>query len=543
MPEHPPEQKVSPPGPPATPSPARHTAGPPPPAPPPAAVGGGSAPLERGGLPDPFTYPILTEQVAFPAPTPAIPGVAPLGLVVEGAIRQVLGWRPKTGDSKGFVAALNQSFSLSEIEGHTEVTWTPRTYAAEVPAGLGAITGAQASIYARAKVALDQSMPLLEGLQMLDPSKDPDDASAIRAIVESEMRELVGLFGTEGGPPIVRVDQLFGQIGAVAGGTDVEDVTGHLAIVVDRFGLEPAYVNTIEEEQNLTNFIIVVDYLNGLRSSWDALRSYFYLSGPGTKPAFLGTELVLVARALEVVAESVQELNFLMDSVFLGPAERQTILLNFGHESLFFTDLMNLVLNATQEGPRLFQDAGKDGVAAFVPTIARLADLVRGSMVNPGTGTSGQNPTGLPAGYKTGRVQVGLQDLAASLDQVYERAARISRAPGPTISSFSYHPEHYHQRDKVALQMDIYGTHFDPSATLTLLPATDEAGSAVVIVTPSHASAGHLHGTVETTRFDFSTFLTGASWDLKVENPDGGFILLERAFTIEPPAETTPATA
>jgi hypothetical protein len=418
------------------------------------------------------------------------------------------------------------------MDGHTEVSWTPRTYAAEVPAGLGAITGAQASIYSRAKVALDQSLPLLEGLQMLDISKDPDDANSIRAIVESEMTELVALFGTEGGPPIARVEQLFGQLGAEAGATEVEDVTGHLAILVDRFGLEPANVNTIEEEQNLTNFIVVADYFNGLRSSWNALRSYFYLNGGTTKPAFLGTELVLVARTLEVVAESVQELYFLMESVFLGPAERQTILLKFDDESLFFADLMNLVLNATQEGPRLFQDAGKDGVVAFVPTIAKLRDLVQGAAVNSNGTTGGQrrDDPDLPDGYKTRRVQAGLRDLAASLDQVYERATRITRAPGPTISSFGYRPDPYNH-GRVGLEMDIYGNYFDRATKVFLLPGT-AAGTGPVIVAAHFASAGHLHGTV-----DMSSQPVG-SWHLRVENPDGGFTVLEDAFTIEPPASS-----
>ena len=542
MAEPEPEPEVSPTRPVATSSTAKRPTAPAAKVPPPVGAGGGGGggggngggPPGRGtpgpnGFGDPFVYPILTEEVAFPAPSPApaaAPGAAPLGLVVEGAIRQVLGWRPKVGDSKGFVSALNQSFSLAEIEGHTEVTWTPRTYAAEVPAGLGAITGAQASIYARAKVALDQSLPLLKGLQMLDISKDPDDADAMRAIVEAEMRELVALLGTEGGPPITRVEQLFGQLGAKTGATEVEDVTGHLAILVDRFGLEPGNVNTIDEEQNLTNFIVVADYFNGLRASWDALKPYFYLIGG--KPAFLGTELVLVARALEVVAESVQELNFLMDSVFLGPAERQTILLKFDHDSLFFADLINLVLNATQEGPRLFQDAGKDGVVAFVPTIAKLRDLVSGAMLTTKGGQQDPSDSDLPAGYKRERVQVGLQDLVASLDQVYERATRITRAPGPTISSFAYHPDPY-PHGYHDLKMDIYGTHFDPSSVVTLIPITPGAETEPVGVDPHFASAGHLHGTADVSGQPPGT------WDLKVENPDGGFTLLEDAFTIEPP--------
>ena len=42
-------------------------------------------------------------------------------------------------------------------------------------ADLGAVTGAQASIYSRAKVALYQSLPLLEGLTSLRVDILPED--------------------------------------------------------------------------------------------------------------------------------------------------------------------------------------------------------------------------------------------------------------------------------------------------------------------------------------------------------------------------------
>ena len=64
---------------------------------------------------DAVTYPILTEQVSFPGAVtpgaPAAPGLAPLGQVVESTMRDVLGWRAKVGDTKGFVAALSRSFA------------------------------------------------------------------------------------------------------------------------------------------------------------------------------------------------------------------------------------------------------------------------------------------------------------------------------------------------------------------------------------------------------------------------------------------------
>ena len=116
-------------------------------------------------------YPVLTEEV----PTDVVQrpsggggggsgSNAPIGKLAENAIRDVLSWRTKANDPKSFVMALNQSFKLTETEGHTDFTWTPRSYT--VQTDMGAITGAQASIYTRAKVALDQSMPLLDGLYL-----------------------------------------------------------------------------------------------------------------------------------------------------------------------------------------------------------------------------------------------------------------------------------------------------------------------------------------------------------------------------------------
>src|SRR5205823_6215997 len=100
-----------------------------------------------------------------------------------------------------------QAFSVREVEGHTEWAWTPRSYA--VQADMGAVTGAQASVYARARAALDQSLPLLVGLFALRPDSDQEDMEAIRAIVRSELTELVHELGTVGGPRVQRVDTFF----------------------------------------------------------------------------------------------------------------------------------------------------------------------------------------------------------------------------------------------------------------------------------------------------------------------------------------------
>src|SRR5260370_28182658 len=78
-------------------------------------------------------YPVLTEEVpseivSRPPGGGGASGLAPIGQLAENAIRDVLSWRTKANDPKSFILALNQSFALKDVEGHTEFTWTTRTY-------------------------------------------------------------------------------------------------------------------------------------------------------------------------------------------------------------------------------------------------------------------------------------------------------------------------------------------------------------------------------------------------------------------------------
>jgi hypothetical protein len=341
--------------------------------------------------------------------------------MAENAIRDVLSWRAKTDDPKSFVMALNQSFALKDVEGHTEFTWTPRTYT--VQTDMGAITGAQASIYNRAKVALDQSLPLLDGLYALLPVLEQEDLDSVRNMVKSLFTELVNDFGIEGGPRIPRVDQLFRILLGSPTPTNAERAGGELGILRERFGLKRGFVTTIEDEQNLTNYMIVVDYLIGLSNSWTTEKSYFAHSGTNVQP-FFGTQLVLLSRSLDVVAQSVKDVQFAMDSVFLGAAERQTILLDFSsigaESSLFIAELLDWVESAaTDELPAQLQDSGKDAIATMKHVVGDLHRFVRASLAPP------QPSKGLPPGYRTPRVQRALRLLADSLKETYRLAEQI----------------------------------------------------------------------------------------------------------------------
>jgi hypothetical protein len=219
---------------------------------------------------DALTYPILTQQVDGQQPSTGTQGVSIAGgssidSVAQSTIRRVLGWRYRANDTKGFTAALTKTFALKEVEGHVEWEWKPQNYM--VQADLGEVTGAQASIYSRAKAAMDQALPLLDGLTPLREDADPEDCEAIRALVRGELKDqLVPELGKPGGPVVQLVQQVFTLlVGSQEPISDLETVGGHLGELRFRFGLERKRVNNVAEEVNLTNFLIVVDYINSTR--------------------------------------------------------------------------------------------------------------------------------------------------------------------------------------------------------------------------------------------------------------------------------------
>jgi hypothetical protein len=293
-------------------------------------------------------YPVLTEEVGYP-PSPiasgggtqaTAPAQASLGGVVETTLRQLLGWKPKADDPKGFVGALNASFECKLVEGHAECTWTPRTYAVQTDLS-GGITGAQASLYSRTKGAVDQALPLLEGLNSLDEEAKPEDIQALRAVARTQLTELVGELGIPGGPRVQRITQLFNLLlgqqlptdPQAAGFTLITDPDnlpsiGTLGNMRDEMGLTFSFVNTVEDEQTVSNFRIVSDYITSLAQSWLNNLQFFVLTPPKGVQPFFGTLLVLLSRQLSVVAEKVNEVRFTLDSVFIGPSERQTLILD-----------------------------------------------------------------------------------------------------------------------------------------------------------------------------------------------------------------------
>ncbi len=386
---------------------------------------------------DAISYPILTEDISqrqSPVSTPSSGGASGgLGLVAAKAVSDVLGWKPNAADPKGFISSLTNSFTLTDVEGHVESTWTPRTYAVQTDLG-GGITGAQASLYTRAKSALDSTLPLLDGLYPLDPEADPEYVKALREMARSQMGEIVKELGTVGLPSILRIDIYFkillGQSPAEISSVtpiifDPDKIGGTLGDLRDEYGIEFAgneFNNSVEDEQDITNFRVISDYMTSLMQSWVANRQFFLVNPK--QSAFFGTQLVLIARQFNVIAETVDEVRFALDSVFIGPNERQALLLDFGtaFSPMFVEDILREVEKfSTDEGPRLLRDGGKISVTNnLLPVAQSLRDLIE----------QAHRPTNyykLPNGFRTARVQHSLDDLQRQITDLIKLIDQVKQ--------------------------------------------------------------------------------------------------------------------
>lgn len=395
-------------------------------------------------------YPMLTEEIGHSptSPTSGRSGAgvgSALGQAATRAISDALGWKPRADDPKSFVGALNASFTFKELEGHTECVWTPRTYAVQTDLA-GGISGAQASLYTRAKEAIDKSLELLDGLHPLRPDADEEYIEATREMVRNQCTQLVNELALPGGPRVSRVDQIFLLLlGPLTRGGGVEFdpdvVTGQLATLRRVLGLrrtalaaagsvplEPgALANTIEDEQDQTNFRIIVDYVTSLRQSWIMNRAFFTRTAT---QAFFGTQLVLLSRQLSVVAESVGEVRFALESVFIGYEEQQTLEINFPStlnlQPMFVNDLLSWTYDyASKEGPEIIQQGGGFGVwQTLIPVLQDSLQPAVGALMTPSNVTPRTNGFGSP------RVQNAIRELANQLLRLLTLAQQI---PAPVF--------------------------------------------------------------------------------------------------------------
>ena len=486
---------------------------------------------------DAVSYPVLTEEIGYRPSPVGIPtgggggisgggGGGNVGQIALKAVTDVLGWKANADDPKGFVGALTQSFTLTDIEGHIQSAWTPRTYAVQTDLG-GGITGAQASLYMRAKDALDQALSLLDGLYPLDPEADPEYVKALREMARSQMTEIVRELGVVGLPSILRINTYF-EILLGQHDPEVEfnpdEIQGTLGELRDTYRIEfigNPFNNSVGDEQVITNFRVISDHMTSLLQMWISNRDFFRLGT--TKPTFFGTQLVLISRQFNVITETVNEVRFTLDSVFIGPNERQTLLLEFADAShfppMFLEDVLDEVEKfATEEGPRLLRDAGKISVTNnLLPVVDTLAGLINQAH-NPANGAA------IPDGYRTARVQKSLDDLEDQLNQLITLIVQVEQQVPPPENKLLISGITLPEENDGFWTFSVFGAGFDPATVVFVNSATAVAASVEFF------SEQRIDATVDPTSW---ATLSASSHGITVTNSVGETIIEPNLFTID----------
>lgn len=367
-------------------------------------------------------YPIWTEVVSttVPGATPSGSGGRPRDASLT-ALSEVLGWRVNKQDPDGIRRALTDAFTLErDEEGKTQITWNQRGLRVQVnKSGVAALTGAQRSLYERAKAIIEQVKVLLAGLQPLGYC-DHDDAGAVRALIEPGLDEILEQFGAEGGPVPPRVDHLFELL--VGAGR----ASGQLHMLGSKLGLDESNVNTVEDEMRLTNFQTLTAFVEMLRKMWFAEKRRFDRSGID---AYLGTQAVMIERALNCVAQSLHEVEFALDSVFVNADERATLTVDLDGAKVTFAELFSWIEHvATKDGFDAIRWSGKTGVEhGLAPTLAKLESLVKDAVKHL------EDPS-LPEAFCTNRVGTAFRELLSHLSNARAQAETIVRSEGYTYT-------------------------------------------------------------------------------------------------------------
>jgi len=352
-----------------------------------------------------------------------------LDRLVDGALRAVIGTRTRVEDVDRFRAALASSFVEEEVDGR-------RRY---VPASPGRIiegadesvvSGEQAGLLAQARDVVDRGLPLLRRIASLRPASDSDDQDALCTVVRTAVEQLRAEFGRADGPraPLVE-QQLRVLLGRTADGTAVvnpDQVEGALGALRDLAGLASRPVlpladrnghlgnraNTPLEEESLTHFRVLTEYVLRLWQSWQAYAGS--LSGAGTGYAFIGARLGHLDLTFQTIGEAVDRVRDALDSVYVGPAERQVLVLPLASRPRDRLSVEQLLDWAEQTVGRqtanLARDHGRIALARYVlPNAAAVATLLREAA-----------DADIGGGYGTPRVQSALAELVTQYGQLVE---------------------------------------------------------------------------------------------------------------------------
>jgi hypothetical protein len=400
------------------------------------------------------------------------------------------------------VDAVDRTFRPAAQEGHGDWTWAPGQASAHPDLG-ASLTGAQMGLYERARAAVEAAIPVLNGLAPLRPTIEPAELGALRTVVRHELVELVSELGMAGGPRALRVDVLFDLLLGPDSAVDPMGIGGVLGTLRDSFGLTPQVVTDIDEEQSFTNFVLVADYVSGLRQRWKEARRFF----DRRDRDYIGDHKVRLVRALTVVAESVGEFGAALDSVGMGHARRVETVVDLSDESpLTLDELLDWIHRfAVEEGPALVRRRGRTGAEALASTAALLRAVVRAA--RPGLRTLLE------------LVADEIDQVERDLESLYEEAMIVTDEPAPSVEAI--HPAQGAVGDQ--MKAEIKGSGFAAGADVRLVRSGFAAiwSSEAMVLDPGNI----------TVILDLAGAATGV-WEVEVINPIGSSGVLPDGFLI-----------
>jgi hypothetical protein len=399
------------------------------------------ADLRRGGD---GAYPILVS----PGPDYAGGGGgAPAGggdarAVVQREWRNVLGRTPRDGDVAGMLAALDRRFVETEADGVDGWTYVPGSYVGQNDVGAG-VTGAQASLASFAGRASEEIATYVAEAQPLRQLDDnPEEVDIARAGFWASWQSFVGSLGDEGGLPVARSVVLLSQareqlvrfgielgmfqrrtVEAVVGATDPRADTMAEVEVIQRIPITRRFVLTRDDEERLTNFMIVRDRVAAVA------RAFAETTGPDTAIPDLGMVFTWLQRDLDVLPELVADVRWALDSVDFGPEQQEVTSLDPDDpNAMTLAGVLQWAEDLSDEGRTLLQDAGRRGAAmlaeraqALGDTLSGLDDMIEGT--RDGSGVSA-------ARLAMSRISVPIALLGDAVGRVDTRARQVAEDTG-----------------------------------------------------------------------------------------------------------------
>lgn len=218
-----------------------------------------------------------------------------------------------------------------------------------------------------------------------------------------------------------------------------------------------------------------------------------------------------------MIAETVNEVRFTLDSVFIGPNERQSLLLVFKDGSLppmFVEDMLVEIENfVTNEGPQLLRDGGKISVTNnILPVVRTLRNLVIQAH-DPA------NRDKVPDGFRTARVRRSLDDLRDQLGELIRLTEQVEQQVPPPEDKLSISgigaTATGDESDGYMVDIWFFGSGIDPMAGVTLHSTTALPGTAYQVV---FYSAERIDVTFDP---DGSFALQPGEHEVTLTNPDG----------------------